>query len=415
MTRALIACQRVFLCLFAFFLPISISGAELSLGLMTISLFILTLSDWRRFTPFPVPFLIPLLVFLAGHILSSLTGPDILASLSSIDWIFIAMPVTVAVMRLIGRDKRPVAIFVTVGVIVSIYAIVQHFVGVDIVRSPGEKAIIEYYGSEGRYLPIGTFRHHLTYAHLFQFVFLFLFTIALRHVKDYRHFHLTLPAAVVVGISLVFTYSRGVWVAVTLSSILIVVILWGRRGTIYSTISVVVLLLIILSNGSYGERLKSVFSQDANIERLTIYQIHLDVIRDHPVMGIGSGRYRETMQPYYERYSPPDEMPRVHAHNNLIQVWLNAGLIGLAGFLWLNIAFLHGVWIYVRRRICKKPHDRTILIAGFACVLAFLISGLSQYNLGDSEVSLTYWFIMGLAIGVMDGHRDHLEIDGRRG
>ena len=397
--------QRIFLYLFALSLPVSISGAETAVLLSATLLLLEAMSGLTRSPLFPLPLFVPLFVFLLGHVVSSFAGPDARQSLWSIDWIFITMPVTLGAMRVIGNDRRPVLIFLTVGTIVALYAIAQSFWGIDLVRPAGEKAIIPYYGAEGRYLPIGTFCHHLTYAHLYQFVFLFILTFAVRHLKDRRHLVVTVPASIVVGLSLLFSYSRGVWVSITVGALLIVVLSWGKRWGVVALAGIAVAAMVISRDGSLGDRLESITSEQANAERLTIYRIHWDAIRDHPVYGIGPGRYQQVMPPYYDRYEHTEDMPIVHAHNDFLQVWLNAGLIGLFGFIWLNVAFLRRVWVHVRSRSFRTPFGGTILVASFAGVVAFLISGLTQYNLGDSEVALGYWFVMGLALWEMDGWR----------
>jgi len=393
---------RTWLYLFAFFLPVSITGAELSLGVLALTLIAITAGRFSESPVRPFPLLAPLTAFICGHVVSALSGPDPLSSLASIDWVFIAMPVTVAAMRVTGELRRPVIILVSVGAVIAVYAIAQHFLGIDLVRPEGREVIIPMEGSDGRYLSIGTFGHHLTYSHLYQFIFLFLFAFVIQHLGDRKHLHLTLPAAGVVGLSLIFSYSRGIWVAVTLSALLIVWMLRGKKWLALAVVPVALGFLALLSNGSMEERLRSMTSMEANIERQIIYQANWDAIRDHPLLGLGSGRYQGTMTPYYERYNPPDQMPRVHAHNNFLQVWLNAGVIGLLGFLWLNFAFLKEAWRSIQRGTFKRPIDRVLLAAGSGGVLAFLIGGLTQYNLSDSEVAMTYWFVMGMALRVME-------------
>ncbi len=395
---------------FALSLPVSISGAELGIVLSAILLLILTLPHFTKSPLFPMPLFVPLLVFFLGHVISAYVGPGTWASLASIDWVFITMPVTIGAMRVIGNDRRPILIFLSIAVIVSMYAVVQSFYGIDLVRPEGEKAIVPFYGAEGRYLAIGTFRHHLTYAHQYQFTFLILLTFAVRHIRDRKNLALTVPATIAVGLSLLFTYSRGVWVSITVGAILVVVLLWGKRGGLLSVAVVALAVLVLSWSGSFGERMRSITSQESNVERMTIYRIHWDAVKDHPVFGLGPGGYREAMAPYYDRYPKKDDMPMVHAHNNFLQIWLNAGLIGLFGFIWLNVAFLRRVWIHVRRRSFRTPLGGTILVAAFASVVAFLISGLSQYNLGDSEVALAYWFVMGLALWEMDGWNRRREL-----
>ncbi len=393
---------RIFLYTLAICLPVSIAGAESSLALITLMLLGLMVLRHRPAPFLPVPLTVPVLVFLFGHLVSALAGPDPLSSIASSDWIFLAMPLTLWSMRLTGDDRGPVTAFVVTGAVISIYAAAQHFLGIDLVRPAGREVVIPMDGVEGRYLAIGTFCHHLTFAHVYQFIFLFLLVFALRRPRDGMNLLRTLPALAVVGTSLVFSFSRGVWLSVTVSSILVVIVMWGRRGAVLALLSAVILFAALSASGPLGDRLKSVTSQEANSMRVIIFRSNWDAIKDHPITGLGPGRYQDAMMPYYERYDPPDIMPRVHAHNNFLQVWLNAGLIGLAGFVWLNVAFLRRAWISLRRNVFRRSTDRVLILAGSVGVVAFLVSGLTQYNLGDSEVGLTYWFVMGMVLAVSE-------------
>jgi O-antigen ligase len=308
-------------------------------------------------------------------------------------------------MRATGETKGPVLMFAGVGILVSIYAIAQHFYGFDLVRPAGQKVIIPMDGVEGRYLAIGTFCHHLTYAHLYQFIFLLLFTFVVRHPKNAGHLLKTFPAATLVGLSLAFSYSRAVWISSGIGAVLVVLLLWGKRGALLAAVSVGVFFLVISTSGTLGDRLRSVASREANVEREIIFRSHWDAIRDHPFLGIGAGRYEETMMPYYNRYDPPELMPRVHAHNNFLQIWLNAGILGLAGFLWINIAFFRGAAWSLRQGLYRRPIEKSIVVGGSVGIFAFLLSGLTQYNLGDSEVAMGYWFVMGTVLHLLERAR----------
>jgi O-antigen ligase len=393
---------RLFLYLFALSMPVSISGAETSLGLTALAVIGLSLRAAGGRPLRPLPLFGPLALFLAGHVASALAGPDPVGSLSSIDWVWIALPVTVAALRSSGALRGPIFTLLAAGVVISVYAIVQHYCGIDLVRATGHKAISPMDGVPGRYLSTGTFTHHLTFAHLYQFIFLYLFTFAIRHPRRPGLVLRIAPAVAAVGLSLLFAFSRAVWLSAAFGAVLVVFLLHGRKWAVVSCVAAVLLFLAVASDGQLGDRLRSAVSRDANVEREIIYRSHWDAIRDHPVFGIGPGRYGETMRPYYDRYDPPETMPRVHAHNNFLQVWLNAGILGLAGFLWLNAVLLRRAWAALRRGCFRRPIEKSILVGGTAGIVAFLLSGLTQYNLGDSEVAMVYWFVMGAVFRVIE-------------
>ena len=83
-----------------------------------------------------------------------------------------------------------------------------------------------------------------------------------------------------------------------------------------------------------------------NAARVAIYQANLDIIREHPVLGLGFGRYRTAARPYYDARPAADR--RSHAHSNYLQLAAEAGLLGLAAFMWVFMRALTVGWTAVR-------------------------------------------------------------------
>jgi O-antigen ligase len=95
-----------------------------------------------------------------------------------------------------------------------------------------------------------------------------------------------------------------------------------------------------------------------NAGRLGIYKANLDIVRDHPVFGLGFGRYQRAARPYYDRH--PDADRRSHAHNNFLQIAAEAGLVGLAAFTLLFATMLRFGIEAVRR--CRDPNLHAVAL-----------------------------------------------------
>jgi O-antigen ligase/glycosyltransferase involved in cell wall biosynthesis len=129
-------------------------------------------------------------------------------------------------------------------------------------------------------------------------------------------------------------------------------------------------------------------------DRLDVWSASVSLIREHPILGIGIGTFRETL----ERVSPivPDgaavDVP--HSHNLYLQYALDLGLPGLVLFFWLlgrafdlaHYAILHG------------PTARaSALIVGVACgLLAYLSYGLTDAIGPGEKPGLFFWLLLAL-------------------
>jgi O-antigen ligase len=131
-----------------------------------------------------------------------------------------------------------------------------------------------------------------------------------------------------------------------------------------------------------------------NRGRIAIYQANLDVVHDHPLLGLGFGRYRTNVAPYYDAHPEADR--RSHAHNNFLQLAAEAGLAGLAAFTLLFAVALRTGWPAVRA--APDADSWAVAAGGWAGLIGFLVGGLTQYTFGDNEVALTMWVALALLL-----------------
>lgn len=79
----------------------------------------------------------------------------------------------------------------------------------------------------------------------------------------------------------------------------------------------------------------------AVVERLAHWQAALDMLSDHPLLGVGVGNY----VPVYPAYALPGwQEPLGHAHNYYLHVAAEIGLLGLSAYLLFVLASFWHVW-----------------------------------------------------------------------
>ena len=122
------------------------------------------------------------------------------------------------------------------------------------------------------------------------------------------------------------------------------------------------------------------------------------MIKERPLLGWGYGNYKRFRDVYYQRY--PEVDTTAHAHNNLLQMWVDGGVIGLGAFLFLFWSILKLGWLAYQRLPAEDEPLRSLTLGGFLSIIGFLVGGLTQYNFGDAEVVLVMWAIVGVLIRV---------------
>jgi O-antigen ligase len=136
-------------------------------------------------------------------------------------------------------------------------------------------------------------------------------------------------------------------------------------------------------------RFASGFSSRANSDRVFIWSRAAEIIRDHPLHGIGWGNYPRVCGDYYDRVDPAFAM-RTWAHNLELSTVAETGPLGLATMLWIWGAALVLLW---RRRA----------FAGLAALAAFLAIAQVHDAIYDTKVMYALWFAVALALSPWRG------------
>ena len=91
----------------------------------------------------------------------------------------------------------------------------------------------------------------------------------------------------------------------------------------------------------------------------------------------------------------------VHLHSTPLQLAFDRGLPMLALWLWLMIAFWFYLWRSVRQSSeLSDTNTFGLLLGALGALTGFLASSIVNYNYGDSEVNMLFWFVMGMSVAI---------------
>jgi O-antigen ligase len=275
--------------------------------------------------------------------------------------------------------------------VVAVYAIVQHYTGADWYREIlGRRRAVHprIEGAHG-YASVGFFRNYLTFAHVL--------IIPLGFALVSRERWMRLGAVPLLALALVFSTARGAWIAALAMALGALVAGRGAATRILVLVGVGVF-AVAMSPGLRQQILPALTSAEMNTGRLEIWRANLDIVHDHPILGLGFGRYQRAARPYYLRH--PDADRRSHAHNNFLQIAAEAGLVGLAAFMLVFATMLRFGVEAVRR--CRDPNVRAVALGGCLAIVGFLVGGLTQYSFGDNEVATAMWVTAAVLMRLRD-------------
>ena len=177
-----------------------------------------------------------------------------------------------------------------------------------------------------------------------------------------RYYKLLAITAVGFGvIALIFTLSRGGWLAFALSVGLLFWFAW-RRGWLSLTIPIIAivigLILAVSLQEVIGDRLFG--DDDGSAEsRVPLIVIAFKLIRSHPVLGVGINNFAFAMLEHARN------VWLYVVHNKYLLIWAEIGIGGLLAYIWFLLKASQHSWQ------CWKLQDRTLspLALGFGVAI----------------------------------------------
>lgn len=275
------------------------------------------------------------------------------------------------------------------------YAIVQRIVGVEANASLTD--LTANAGMPGRVY--STLENPNNYA---EFIVL-MFPVSLvycMNLHDRRWKTLATGALVIPVAGLLMTYSRSSWVGFALTAVVFIA-LWNRR--LLPLLAVAAVLMIPVLPESVFNRILTIGStaDSSNMYRVYIWTSVLEMLGDFGLMGIGLGPGNFT--PLYAAYCNPAASVAQHSHMVYLEVWLEMGIIGLAGFLGLYLGTMRkGVQASARADTMLK----NVMIACVSSLAGIAFVCAAEYIWFYPRVMFAFFVLLGILLSALKLVRD---------
>jgi putative inorganic carbon (HCO3(-)) transporter len=124
------------------------------------------------------------------------------------------------------------------------------------------------------------------------------------------------------------------------------------------------------------------------------------MIKAHPIIGVGANTFMKSYKKYktFPEYRGIVTLDEMKAHNNFLHMAAEIGLTGLVIFFW----FLYRLFRVSKNiyRLAGDNYFKTVSLSLIACLIAFLINGLTESSLYYSVVAALFWYIAGLSLSL---------------
>jgi len=210
------------------------------------------------------------------------------------------------------------------------------------------------------------------------------------------------PVAAINGVAVVLSLTRMAWVTCLL--LLGMDLVWHRSKWIWA-LPMVPLIVYLLARSAVRLRVADSINPTyySNSERLQMVRVGWQMVRDHPLVGVGPGRIDKLYASYL---TPQDLVPAYHGHlhNNIAQIAAQFGIpVTLAAVLFAGILFRD---LLKARKAATNPDDRFVAQTALLALTGFVFAGFFEYTYGHSLalILLSFAVLSALFPAVPDRH-----------
>ncbi len=355
---------------------VSIAASQTLLALASIGAVAFLRPRPRRFANQRPMFLV-LALFLAWTILAALASSDVRLGLSIVRKFFLFL-ILLLVPLVASGARRIEWIYRTVfgaAVASSVVGLIQF------ARNPGRDLLHRISGFMGQWM---------TFAGLLMLSLVAL--VAHCVCSDRRNQRWAIPAGAVMFAAIYLSQTRSAILGV-IAGVFVVLLLRRPRATLL--LLILVPALYFLSPAGIQQRFRAGWhADDPNTRnRIELVETSFRLIRNNPWLGVGPKNVAGEAPRYRGSNEYPDWMYQ-HMHNNFLQIAAERGIPGLLLWTWFMIRLAWDAWrLFARSRLVPASREATTAAtAALACWAALMVSGLFEYNFGDSEVLALFLF-----------------------
>lgn len=275
----------------------------------------------------------------------------------------------------------------------------------DIKRRPSPSGIIGGSATH-RFRASGWTAHYETFCEILQILAQLAFGLALANYKNHglnRRARLAFAAAMLVAFGIAFTAMRTALVALAIGIGVISCRALGGKARVLSVSLVLLVLVFGAFVVSQTRASNALWLQDPSSSlRAQVAAVGLKRVMIHPLFGHGM----DSNHLHWTEWGfPGREM--IHMHSTPLQIVFDRGFPALIFWLWIMAAF----WITTSRAEISQRESRDanrhgILLGATGAVAAVFASSLVNYNFGDEEVMLVFWWLMGIVVVLSGGNAE---------
>ena len=343
-----------------------------------------------------------LLVITALGVFINAKNPEVVFDIGAQRWMFLLASSSFAI-ALCPPGRKGYRFFLIFISLTACYAIFQSITGIDLTRPGSHRAVQPLTGMHAPWRSAGWFGSPLQYGYIAGMHVCLPLAMVLLTYKQKRTwvFWASLAAVILVGASIVTTFTRGAWIAMALAWFVMAVLAAPRIAGALAAGGAALVVAVTATSETFRTRLFSLFdpAYSSNSERWFLWKANWEMFKDYPILGIGYSENENRAGEYVTRMGKPDAFTG-HAHNNYLQFLSGTGITGFLTYMFIITFMLWLTWRLWKTLPKEAVWPRAIALGALGAQIHLHIGGLTECNFKAGATNHNFMMVWALVIAM---------------
>lgn len=272
--------------------------------------------------------------------------------------------------------KRAIFLFLLGAILTVFSGLSQYFFNFEFLRNRSISSL-----SGGLHAASSSFNHYNAFGGYLVVVLSLIFALLLANNYSKLKINGLSFLAILSTMAIIFTFSRGSWLAISISFIFMVIL---SRESLKRLIPVFLIIIVLFLFPIFYERLLFTFKAGGDSDRFRYWLAAWRMICEHPFFGMGVG----TFMANFSKFLPDSNIS--YAHNCYLQIWAETGIFALLSFGGYMASL---IYLGIKRFMVSKDFLLLGLLSG---VVGFLAHSFFDTNLYSLRLAILFWVWVGL-------------------
>jgi|GEM_PF-1294345 Lipid A core - O-antigen ligase and related enzymes len=207
-------------------------------------------------------------------------------------------------------------------------------------------------------------------------------------------------AIVLTGLTILLTFTRGVWIGAAAGLIAMGFLLRRKLGLIVLSLLIAIAAVAFATSEKIRYRVMVTvnMTNQGDHERLTLWRTNWEMFKDHPLVGTGYTQNKNLLPLYYEKMGIPEGYFTGHAHNQYIHLLAGTGILGLLCYLFfVGFVLVRSFQAY---NLASTRELKGVALGCLGAQIAFFVGSLTEANFSIARNRFMILFIIAWAISI---------------